>query len=77
MSPITLETQWISLTNPLILYLASEITFNVPFAHVTTAPLLNPQCAREQGQHHQGDPLHPQGEREEEHEVRGHAGEEL
>lgn len=51
------------------LYLASDIMFNIPCARVTMVHLLFPlQCAREQGQHHQGDPLHPQGECEEEHE---------
>lgn len=51
------------------LYLAWDIMFNIPCAHVTMVHLLFPlQCAREQGQHHQGDPLHPQGECEEEHE---------
>lgn len=75
---MTLGTQWSSLANPLNLYLASEIKLNIPCTHVTMVPLLcPPQCAREQGQHHQGDPLHPQGECEEEHEERGHAGEEL
>lgn len=61
-----------SLNNPLNLYLALDFKLNIPCAHVTMLPLLcPPQCAREQGQYHQGDPLHPQGEREEEHEERG------
>lgn len=59
------------------LYLACEIKLSMPRSHVTAIPLVSSQCAWEQGQHHQGDPLHPQGEREEEHEGRGHAGEEL
>lgn len=67
-----------TLTNPVNLYLASEFKLNISCAHVTMVPLLcPPQCAREQGQHHQGDPLHPQGECEEEHEERGHVGEGL
>lgn len=54
------------------------LRFKIPCVRDAMAtPLFPSQCAREQGQHHQGDPLHPQGEREEEHEERGHAGEGL
>lgn len=43
-------------------------------SHLSLSLSLLSQRAREQGQHRQGDPLPPPGERAEEHEERGDAG---